>query len=946
MSRLGFLSSVLPATGVYCLVALKKEGRPKQTFVNSIEEVVEQAEGIVTSGYDAYFALATFADSKEGRTSINAVELRAFFLDIDCGVGKPYPTQADGILAVKAFIKAVELPKPTLVNSGRGVHVYWGLDKPLPREEWKPLAEGLKALCVQYGLEADPVVTADTARILRIPDTLNFKGEESLPVTVIYTGASNSVEVFRPIFNSANVLTPTKNFIRQLDPTTLALMGNYQSRFKTIMVKSAAGTGCNQLLQVFKEQETVSEPLWRGALSIAFRCVDGETAIHKISKKHPEYNPAVTIEKAQKTLGPYTCESFRKTNPSGCEGCTQKITSPIQIGREVIEPPAGEEVVVEHIEPITEQPISYVIPKYPFPFFRGKVGGVFRKGDPNKEGDQDELVSLYDFYVVRRISDVEDGDSVWLRLHLPKDGVREFTVLNRDIIAKDKFASKLAEKGILVEGKRLANYMGYIMRWIEELQATTKADISRKQFGWLADNSAFVIGDREIQADKVVYSPPTDATLPIIPLFTAKGDFHIWKDVINTYGRPGMEGRAFAFFMGFGGPLMKFVADGALSGFLLNLISKWGGTGKSTMLEAINSIYGIPKPLLLSSKDTHNHRLQRMGAMQSMTVVIDEITTLAPEQMSNLVYDITSGQGKNRMSGKANVERVNKTVWQIPVVSTSNRAIIDALLSIKAFPEPELLRLLEIEMPADPHNDPVWSKAHFGRMQHNYGHAIDPYIKYIMGNLPEVIKFVNEVNIKLDRAGELKNTERFWSAGVTIGLAGGLLASKLNLHNIPTEPIFDFAVKLIKSSRIRNQAAMFDSEDTIGGFMQRRLFEVLVINGGIDKRTGLETGPILNPRGALTARYEPDTKMLFIVQRTYRDDCAKMLVGFEDSLAPYKKSGALVAIKKKRMTAGTITSADSGVMALWFDVNKLDAFREEVLLNASNSGATDTNTLG
>ena len=72
-----------------------------------------------------------------------------------------------------------------------------------------------------------------------------------------------------------------------------------------------------------------------------------------------------------------------------------------------------------------------------------------------------------------------------------------------------------------------------------------------------------------------------------------------------------MEGRAFAFFMGFGGPLMKFVADGALSGFLLNLISKWGGTGKSTMLEAINSIYGIPKPLLLSSKDTHNHRLHR-----------------------------------------------------------------------------------------------------------------------------------------------------------------------------------------------------------------------------------------------------------------------------------------------------------------------------------------------
>ena len=244
--------------------------------------------------------------------------------------------------------------------------------------------------------------------------------------------------------------------------------------------------------------------------------------------------------------------------------------------------------------------------------------------------------------------------------------------------------------------------MQYTAKWVEHLQTTDKSLKPRKQFGWLDDNSAFIVGDREIRADGTVeYSPPTSQTLPVVPMFSTKGDFHVWKEIINAYGRPGMELRAFAFFMGFGGPLMKFVGKGALDGFLLNLVSRNGGTGKSTLLHAINSIYGRPKELMLSYKDTHNHRLQRLGTMQSMTPTIDELTDMEPKAMGHLVYDITSGKGKNRMGSKANVERVNTVTWSIPVVSSSNRRIKDALLSIKSFREPELLRILEDDLMID-----------------------------------------------------------------------------------------------------------------------------------------------------------------------------------------------------------------------------------------------------
>lgn len=939
LSRTDFFSLVLPPTGEYCVVGLKKDAAPKQVFVSTIEELNDYADALVHKGYDAYFALASFADKTKGRTIANAAQLNSFFLDIDCGLGKPYADQAEGIAALKAFVKVANMPKPTaIVNSGRGVHAYWVPEQPMAKEEWKPLAEAFKALCTAHGLHADPAVTADTARILRMPDTLNFKNpDDPQNVKLVMSGQRVGITRLQELFVSNEFTIPGERpFQRTMDPLTLSLMGNYQSVFKTIMIKSANGEGCNQMLHIYENQDSIEEPLWRAGLSIAQHCSDAEKAIHKLSNKHPSYNANTTIRKAQQTKGPYTCETFRKLNAASCEGCTQKVTSPIQIGREVIES-SEETETVEAIEPITKEVRTYTIPKYPFPFFRGAVGGIYRKADPDKDNDKDELIWPYDFYVVKRLQDPESGECLMMRLHLPKDGVREFIMPLRDVIAKERFIGKIAEYGVAVLGKRQESLMLYTTRWVEELQAMGKAEISRKQFGWLSDDSGFIIGDKEIHADNIEYSPPSAPTLPLVPAFGARGDFHIWKDVVNHYRHPGQELRAFAFFMGFGGPLMKHINGGMLNGFLLNLVSREGGTGKSTLLHGINSIYGNPEALMMTYKDTHNFRLQRLGIMQNLTATIDELTNMRPEQMSDLVYDITSGKGRGRMSAKANVERINTTTWKLPVVSTSNKVIRDALLSIKSFPEPELLRILEGNLSIDTTMDAIQSKRHFGRLGNNYGHAITPFIQHCLTNLPEVVALTNEVSERLDRAAGITGNERFWSAGTAISLAGGIIAGKLGLHDIPVRPVFDHAVELIKNSRRSNKESMFDSEDYLGAFLQRHFHEILVINGNADKRTGIEMGPIREPRGQLAVRYEPDTKMLYIAVRPFRDDCAKYSMSYDGALSPYQKSGAFQGAKKKRMFAGTVASTSQSVTALCFDASKLGFFDEDILLNAPDS---------
>jgi len=937
-----FLSAILPDSGSYCVVGLKIDGSPRQKFVGSIEEVNAIAQKLVEEQYNAYFALASFTDPKEGRTAKNAQALKSFFIDIDCGMGKPYADQAEGMSALKAFLKATKLPKPTVVNSGNGIHAYWVLSEALPSAEWKPLAEQFKMLCAMHKFEADPSVTADTARILRIPNTLNFKDPQNpVPVEVLLTSPLVAISAIKDVIQTCvggedifAGMTGQPFVPRQMDAMTLALMGNNISRFKTILIKSMEGTGCPQIKHAYEQQETLPEPLWRGWLSIANACVDRDKAIEIMGNKHPDYNFQESLNKAQKTKGPYTCSTYRKDNPSLCQGCPHTFTSPIQLGKEFNEATEEDNTVEVPAVEEGEAPTIYQIPKYPFPYTRGAAGGIYTKMKDEEGVEEVMMIYPYDFYVVKRMNDPDRGESLLMRLHLPKDGVKEFIMPLTDVLAKDRFRDAIAKQGLAVLGKKQDILMAYITRWVEELQASTEAELARKQFGWLPDDSAFILGDKEITATEIKYSPPTATTIELVPMFREKGDFHVWKDVINAYAREDMEAKAFAFFMGFGNTLLKFTN---LKGYLLSLKSQGSGSGKTTVLHTIGSIYGHPEDSFMRVKDTYNQKLQRIGTFQNIPILFDEMTNMDPMQKSNLAYDITEGRAKNRMQSQNNAERLNHTKWATGLITSTNRSLRDDLLSIKAFPEGELMRMMELHIFNDANDDPVWARQHFGRLHTNYGHAIFPFMQYVVGNLPEVIAFLGTIQTKIEAAADIKSQERYWSAMAAIAIAGGIIAKNLGLHNIDHRPVMAYIIKHIKESRTQNTQMVAENSDFLSGFIQRKFHEVLVINGKHDHKTGLETGPIREPRGSLTARYEPDTKLLYVVAKEYRSECNKAQLNFDESLAMHKKSGAYLGQKRKRMTSGTIVDTNLNAPALVFDVTKLEFFREEVLLNAKDS---------
>ncbi|HAI19056.1 MAG TPA: hypothetical protein DCM10_14120, partial [Xanthomarina gelatinilytica] len=303
-----------------------------QSFYSSLEDVETGVEDLLEGEFNVYFACASFAESSK-RTQENAVHMKSFWLDLDCGVDKPYLSQADALQALLSFCQTVKLPTPTIVNSGRGIHVYWVLKESIHKDEWNPVAKQLKSLCKEKGLEADSAVTADGARILRVPNTFNYKTDPPSTVSVLRDSAEISFQEIKTLIGTYE--TSDRPEFAEVDSRK---KNNQQYSFAKIVQKIVKGKGCAQIEYALKHQKEVDYNLWRAVLSIAANCKDSDVAIHAVSDKHPDYDRQKTEEKAVDLIDKaYRCDTLDSININVCDDCRHfgKIRSPIELGIEV-----------------------------------------------------------------------------------------------------------------------------------------------------------------------------------------------------------------------------------------------------------------------------------------------------------------------------------------------------------------------------------------------------------------------------------------------------------------------------------------------------------------------------------------------------------------------------------------------------------------------------------
>jgi hypothetical protein len=350
------LSAALDPSGFICIAGIEAGRKTIHKFFapGQYEEAVNQAFAFDSQGIGSFWATSSFLSSRS-RKADNVHAVRLFKLDLDVAAGdeKKYNSKRDAIAALNAFIETVGLPVPTLVDSGGGAHAYWLLSHAMDREEAQIASTKLKALCATNGLKADPTVTSDLARVMRLPGTSNRKYGVAKPVIlktpVVQHDTDRILQIIdeacddkcsgavisnvSPLFGGSFTI-PRHLRGLESDATTKALAQGVAKSFADLLKRSIEGTGCAQIAYAHDHQATLNEPRWRAAgLSIAQFCNDGPEFIHTMSREHPGYTAEATIAKAAQIPGPWTCGAFESTWPEECNGCKHKgrIASPIAL---------------------------------------------------------------------------------------------------------------------------------------------------------------------------------------------------------------------------------------------------------------------------------------------------------------------------------------------------------------------------------------------------------------------------------------------------------------------------------------------------------------------------------------------------------------------------------------------------------------------------------------
>jgi len=923
-----FFEKIFPAQGNVCIAGIDKNNIIKPKFATSVGDAIALAQKFIDIQHNVYFTPGTYEGLR--RKQDNCVYVKSFFLDIDVEHGKDtYPSKEAALKDLERFCEEINWPQPVLIDSGGGIHAYWIFDEALPAEEWMPYAKKFKQLCTDRGLLIDQAVPADSARLMRVPGTNNYRYDPPTPSIMLTDVYTYDLNLLTPALGTIEKKFDLRDVEKGLDEDTQAiydkLNGNFEYDFQKIAVDSLEGNGCGQIKYILEDQAGCPEPLWYAGLSVAIRCRDGATAIHDMSNEHPKYNHGDTERKAaqskREAAWSHSCDAFAKENPSGCAGCPHRTrlgkTGPIGLGKVLKVNQPNEQYDEQHdgepsgqtedkAESIRQEPDSKEVffPDYLQPYFRGVNGGIYVMPPPrrDKKGkliqDDPELLTPFDIYPIQRIYSPHDGECLVMRIDFPKDESREFVLPLKDVGLYDKLKTTLLSNGLKFEPANAPKMASYIMKWSTYLTNIRKAEVMRMQQGWTSEkHDSFVIGTTEYMADGTTRQcPPSPLVKNVVRNIKEIGTLEEWKKSIAMFNDPGYEWHAFSVLCGFASPLMEFTN---VNGVILSLYGK-SGFGKTGALYGALSIWGHPENLSVFDA-TQNALITRMIASKNLPFCLDEQSNTDGKILSHVAYNVSSGQPKLRMQASTNQEREASFVTKLISIITTNTRLRDAMSQYKGDTNAEEMRILEpsIQRPNVPGYELTGERGilMFENLKFNHGHAGPLYIKEIFKISPEEVKrrAVKEYLNVSDKY--TKNAEyRFLSNLVAITRVAGNITNDMGLTVFDLERIFsvvgaDFE-KIIDGKQEEEESK---AESVLGDFINKNIQNTLVIRDG---RVALE------PRQALYIRAEVDEGVMWISSAAVKEYLKTIKLGtawFEGELT---RKGILKHKDRKQMASG------------------------------------------
>lgn len=942
-----FYNKALPSQGIYCIATIDsgEDAKVRHKFVESLDDIEPEIEKLKLKNTNIFVALSSFKG--HSRKKDEALWVKSLYIDLDVGETKDYKTKEEAETSLNKFLSDTQLPPPVWVDSGRGIHAYWIFDRDIPAEEWKLYASKFKDYCFEKGLLIDPACTSELARIMRTPNTLNYKSNPPLPTKVISdTLTIYSFDEFKEFLGHIepsidDILKAAKKGLTEEEKQ---LNKNISYDFTKIVQRSFNGDGCAHIAYILENAKHLSEPLWHSGLTIAANCDDWENDIHKMSEDYVGYTREATIAKVN-LIAPgkdtrkafYSCDKINELNPGICEGCKYrgKIGTPLNLGRTLLTAitPKDSSFIESNqvVETTSQAPTTYKsgltsLPTELHPYVYGVHGGIYYHppltfDDDGKPLPQKDpiLVSKYDIYPTKRIYSPVDGECLLMKAMLPNDPEREFLMPMKYVYATEKFKEIITSVGIFPDPntKQGAHLMNYIINWGRYLLTNKPAEIMRMQMGWTPDRESFVVGEEELTRDKKSMSSPTSPLCKgIAKHLMPKGSYDVWKESANKLNTKGLEIHAFVLMSGFGSVLMDYTST---SGVTISLTGE-SGAAKTGALYSALSVWGNPKDLSVLEA-TANGMTGRYLGLRNIPFGLDEVGNMHAKEVSQLIHKISQGKSKIRMQASVNAERDHEMSASLIAIFTSNHSLYDKLTTIKKDPNGEVARLIEIaaRKPDLFKDDASLGREIFDKFRFNYGWAGREFMFALYDYTDsQIADMMDKWSIRFTKDFGEDTAYRFYENLISAVMTAGEIAVKADIISYDLDRIYKKIVS--EMINIRDNVVKVNNVDYISlvaEFINNSQTGILALKGG---------NTTMEPRTSLVIRAELDDKRIFLEKPAFRKFLIDNNVSTREFLFQMKQTGHEVKELKKRM--GTGWKDATGTLPVMAYELSLDNFNE------------------
>ena len=858
-----FFDTILPSTGLRCVAVPRPDGKFNHRFGPDNAWLAQACQHLDGRGAtNVYFACSSYImDTRRKQSNVDKV--RSFWVDLDVGPampGKPpkYATQRDAAAAIMAFATAIGLPLPLLVNSGWGVHAYWPTTADMEPRVWKTIAQALKRALTAMGVLFDPTRTADEASVLRPPLTFNRKAQPKMVKVVRWCAQIDLAIIIQALLPWA-AQAPAADPFAHLGPAPagVALAGSDLTAGVGYDPSSALliADSCGVMAMMRDTRGKLDQPTWYNALGVLAHTTEAPDICHEWSKGDPRYTAAEVDAKLSQLSnhGPTTCDKLGEQWPDVCRACPHfgKIKSPIVLGRPRIEAVA--------VEPQTKGFAKATAAEISLPYGYGVQAD--EKGRMltytrivEKDGEkvrETEVISDTFFMAITRLW-VDDAAHIEWEAET-REGPHIF-VTPANLIGKGgrEVLGELAANEIMPRPGKERQVESYLKGWIGHLKNTAEQVMAHRSFGW--NGERFVLGDMVLEPDgstsRAVLIGETRRKADVV---AAGGDLKTWVALVDrAYNAPGQEAFQFQIGCAFAAPLLSLMNQ--VNGVTVYAHSAGSGVGKTTVQRVGLSVWGYWKDMMLAqNKATQNALWALLGAYNTLPVVYDELTNAPNAEVSELVFSVSSGRPKERMSGSGEL-RSNNASWSTILLASGNTKLSEKLALHRSNAEAEMARLFEFTLEADPHLGVLEANTLFQQFDENYGHAGQVFAQYITANRAKVTAYLNRMQAKLVTELEFTQMERHWSALFAAVIVALHLCRALKLLRFEVQPVQDWMTLQMERNRDQKTELVATPEDLIGYMLNDLWDGVLVTTGEGDRRASVIARVDKHPREALIGR--------------------------------------------------------------------------------------------